>query len=103
MNKAIRDEWVKALRSGEYEQGREALCRDNQYCCIGVLYDSTVDAEWESSRNGSWGIYGEYAQLPDDICELVNLDDHSHDRLVKMNDESFCSFSEIADWIEANL
>lgn len=30
-------EWVKALRSGDYEQGQDYLCRDGKFCCLGVL------------------------------------------------------------------
>jgi len=30
------DEWVKALRSGEYKQGEETLYEDGKYCCLGV-------------------------------------------------------------------
>ena len=29
-------EWLKALRSGEYKQGKDYLCKDGQYCCLGV-------------------------------------------------------------------
>lgn len=37
-----KDEWVAALRSGEYQQGPGALCKVNddgsrRYCCLGVL------------------------------------------------------------------
>lgn len=31
--------WMDALRSGRYSQGREALRRDDQFCCLGVLCD----------------------------------------------------------------
>jgi len=36
MTREFRDEWVAALRSGEFEQGRGALERDGKFCCIGV-------------------------------------------------------------------
>jgi hypothetical protein len=44
MKKKIADMWVQALRSGEYKQGRTALCRvyedgSKTYCCLGVLCD----------------------------------------------------------------
>ena len=39
MNVDIKDMWVKALRSGEYEQGVGALCENGKYCCLGVLAD----------------------------------------------------------------
>lgn len=37
MKKEIADEWVKALRSGEYKQGKNALLKEDAYCCLGVL------------------------------------------------------------------
>jgi len=37
MPKELLAKWLAALRSGEYEQGTGALCRDGRYCCLGVL------------------------------------------------------------------
>ena len=37
MKKEIADKWVKALRSGEYNQTTETLQNGNGYCCLGVL------------------------------------------------------------------
>jgi hypothetical protein len=48
MNKKIKDRWVKALRSGKYQQGKGVLCNINsetgkrEYCCLGVLSDLAV-------------------------------------------------------------
>lgn len=44
MDKAIKDRWVAALRSGEYEQGVGALSyvdtdEKRKWCCLGVLCD----------------------------------------------------------------
>lgn len=48
MDKKIKKQWVSALKSGEYKQGKNALCRGNQhgtfYCCLGVLSDLAVKA-----------------------------------------------------------
>lgn len=40
----IKRRWLKALRSGEYQQGYKALCQTNPkegegFCCLGVLCD----------------------------------------------------------------
>lgn len=37
--KQIKDRWISALRSGEYEQGKMSLYdkADNNFCCLGVL------------------------------------------------------------------
>lgn len=39
MNEDIKRQWISALRSGEYEQGRGFLNRGGKYCCLGVLCD----------------------------------------------------------------
>lgn len=39
MIKDIRTAWVKALRSGDYEQGTKYLRMDGKFCCLGVLCD----------------------------------------------------------------
>lgn len=38
MPKAVKDKWLKALRSGKYKQG-QGMLRDDEggYCCLGVL------------------------------------------------------------------
>lgn len=35
----VYDLWIKALRSGEYKQGRNRLKRRDRFCCAGVLCD----------------------------------------------------------------
>jgi hypothetical protein len=49
MNEAIKADWLKALRSGEYEQARDFLAKKDKsgktsYCCLGVLCDMAVKA-----------------------------------------------------------
>ena len=50
MNQEIKNRWVSALRSGEYKQGKGALCSiNNEYCCLGVLsdlYAKEYELEW---------------------------------------------------------
>lgn len=33
----IKEQWITALRSGQYEQGKKSLCENGKYCCLGVL------------------------------------------------------------------
>ena len=47
MNKEVKELWLKALRSGEYKQGRNYLeytdpLYGKKYCCLGVLCDLAV-------------------------------------------------------------
>ena len=44
MRKDIKDEWVRRLRSGDYEQGQGYLRFGDKYCCLGVLCDMAVEA-----------------------------------------------------------
>lgn len=42
----IKQQWLTALRSGEYTQGKEYLkTSTGNYCCLGVLCDLAVKAE----------------------------------------------------------
>lgn len=44
MDQTIKADWVKALRSGEYEQGSGSLNKAGKFCCLGVLCDLAVKA-----------------------------------------------------------
>lgn len=37
MNKKVKNLWVKALRSGEFHQGKGYLEKEGRYCALGVL------------------------------------------------------------------
>ena len=51
MNNNLRKRWVAALRSGEYEQGKERLrSGGDEYCCLGVLCDIVIN---DSLLNGT--------------------------------------------------
>lgn len=59
MKKELKEEWVKALRSGKYKQGREMLRKnvngEDYYCCLGVLADICgphieKNFKWKSHR-----------------------------------------------------
>ena len=41
------NEWVPALRSGNYKQTRERLRDENGYCCLGVVCD-IAGSKWSS-------------------------------------------------------
>lgn len=119
MKKEIRDKWCDALRSGKFEQGQGCLrTRDDQYCCLGVLYTVT-GAKWErGSYEDTLGvrnihIYNQddyrYSQfnntdLGDDKKEF-GISSDQEGELMDMNDnkENLYPFPVIADWIEQNI
>jgi len=47
----IKTIWVAALRSGLFPQGQGAMCRDEAYCCLGVLSKVQGRLVWV---DGSW-------------------------------------------------
>ena len=58
-------EWVEALRSGKYKQGKYALYDGgtDSYCCLGVL----------SKINGCYTSTGDYEYLDEEIHSVINL------------------------------
>lgn len=54
MNPEVKQKWIDALRSGNYEQGSEKLRSVSGYCCLGVLcdlYAQEHDTQWEFRGN----------------------------------------------------
>lgn len=114
MKKQLRDEWVKALRSGEYKQGRRGRLREKDadgnvcHCCVGVLQELLGDPNKEIDDN-RWTYLDELkitALLPSAASHFSNISDvqmrDARYKLAEMNDNGY-SFTQIADWIEANI
>lgn len=59
LTKEQKENWIKALRSGEYQQGRNRLCTTlngkSSYCCLGVLAE-TLNIPYEDVA--PWKLYG---------------------------------------------
>lgn len=123
MNEEIKKQWVDALRGGEYQQGKEYLLIDNQYCCLGVLCDlhrkQWGEVEWEPltykdvKTNGQgMGYMGATVTLPDTVRSWAELSSYtptvahpSFDSKIGLDtlNDSGHTFVEIADLIEAQL
>ena len=75
--KEARKLWVKALRSGEYEQTRGQLRKRDSYCCLGVACDlhmkhvTGMDV-WEK-RNGILTAYRQGQLLPENVRDWLGL------------------------------
>jgi len=54
MNEQIKQKWVNALRSGEYEQCESNLHKNKGFCCLGVLTDIYI----QEHPGCSWKEYG---------------------------------------------
>ena len=67
MNPEVKQKWIDALRSGDYEQGSEKLRGVNGYCCLGVLcdiYSREYDTQWEFRGYDEYWAYQHILHLP---------------------------------------
>ena len=97
---ALKAEWVKRLRSGEYKQARGVLHSSltDGHCCIGVLAEiadpealrAVPDTYQDELHN-----HDLYAELRLDVIKMKL----SPSLLIRMNDDGY-SFDQIADVIE---
>lgn len=82
-----KEEWIAALRSGEYKQIRGGLITSQGYCCLGVYL-----SEANKKNNDSYNIIDDVSKLHPDITV---------EKCIKMNDREFKTFAEIADYLES--
>jgi hypothetical protein len=112
MNPQIKQKWVDALRSGDYQQGRNYLRTDNGFCCLGVLcdlYGKENNVEWNLANNGhNYEFQDMESYLPSSVRKWAGVEGcnpHINDgesTLVRLND-SGSTFEQIADVIEEQL
>lgn len=105
MDAELKAKWVKALRSGEYQQAKDHLRRGGGFCCLGVLCEISGTGAWQE-RGGFFDyIIGDWRAsqyLPPILRSQYRISDDQCDPLMSMNDKGV-PFEEIADYIEANL
>ena len=107
MKKDIAEKWVKALRSGKYEQGIACLNRSNKFCCLGVLCDLAVKegVSIKVTQRKKYMFYnGVKSVLPLMVQEWANMTSpqgvlFNGGALTAMNDKG-ATFEEIAKIIE---
>lgn len=122
MNPDIKAQWVAALRSGNYKQGRGRLRREwqghpgeYQYCCLGVLCELAVEAGiatredyyYASAVNPNDRDYTHPPVAVERWAGLASSSPQAGERsLIQMNDalaDDCYTFSQIADAIERYL
>ena len=123
MNQEIKQEWVKALRSGEYDQGKDELrSYANTYCCLGVLcdlYSKKTGVKWIERTSicdeevKFYTIHGSTWVLPNEVIEWAQV--HAHAPTIHLSDDresystrsalndSGVTFTDIAKFIEGQL
>ncbi|MHA2366828.1 MAG: hypothetical protein ACXAC7_22950 [Candidatus Hodarchaeales archaeon] len=96
MTKKFLLKWIKALESGEYNQGTEMLYNgDGKYCCLGVACHLLEINEDDMVSKG----------MPEDVLEEDSIVNPIFDlKLSKLNDDGY-SFQQIAEYLKsgANL
>jgi hypothetical protein len=112
MNPQIKQKWVDALRSGEYQQTKGRLHDEDGFCCLGVLCDLYIkenNVEWEPSiHSDAYMFQNVVADLPFSVKKWADLEycnPHINDgesTLATLNDIGF-TFNKIADIIQEQL
>ena len=108
-----RQDWIKALRSGDYKQTKGRLRRGDSFCCLGVACEISGRGVWQQrTRNGSLTyiyIFDNEA-LPREVANYYGIRDvyatfwigtvdRKNNSLSNLNDKG-ATFDEIADIIE---
>ena len=101
MNPEVKQKWIDALRSGDYEQGSEKLRSVSGYCCLGVLcdiYSREHDTQWEfrgydelSDETNPhpmdyWYFDGHSEFLPESVMNWAGLKTHNPSVRVDIED-----------------
>lgn len=104
MNKTLKRKWLKALRSGRFQQGQHSLfqrvprTREKRYCCLGVL----CVVAGATNRSDGYHYKGKVAEsfLSSTLTKVAKLSEEEQWKLVRMNDSQGASFEDIALYVE---
>lgn len=100
MNSEVKQKWIDALRSEEYEQGTKLLHYSNKFCCLGVLCDISNLSKWKNALNGeSYYYMHDNTYLPEEVMVYADISFDMTEELARMNDTGY-TFNQIADYIE---
>lgn len=101
-------EWLEALESGKFEQGRDFLRSEDKFCCLGVACElSGVKSILKDAAGVIKHEYlGERHYLPKEIVDKLKFRDNDGSgnfgsSIAQLNDEGK-TFKEIAAIIRAN-
>lgn len=108
MNKKVKEKWLEALRSGEYEQGSGYLRTTNDsFCALGVLCDVAVKDGVEVTVEKVGILYKYDSRVgfpPRSVTLWAGFDeDYGIESIISGKNDSGESFEKIADFIEKDL
>lgn len=107
MKRSIARKWSKALESGDYEQGKDALRVNNKFCCIGVLCNlhAQEHPKFAAEQDCAESYDGENAIAPEVVINWAGLNSanpsvdeelYGQPSLAELNDYGDKGFPEIA-------
>ena len=112
MNQQVKEKWSSSLRSGDYQQTKSYLRREDGFCCLGVLCDLYIkenNEEWNLANSGNkYEFQDRAATLPPSVMKWAGLRSsnpyigNGTQTLGGLNDTGY-TFNEIADLIEEHL
>jgi hypothetical protein len=109
MNQEIKQRWIEALRSGEYQQGKDSLFHCGKFCCLGVLTDLYIKEyglQWKQDSADLWSFEEEGGTLPQSVQDWSGIDAPNpmilHNFATDHNDHYNASFKDIAEYIAAD-
>lgn len=108
MNPEIKINWLKALRSGQFKQGKKQLkvdtVRGSNYCCLGVLCEIQKVEQIKYGTN-VYFIFNNYQAKEFPLSSFLHqceIPFQTASCLADMNDRDH-TFESIADYIEKHL
>ncbi len=116
MDAKVKQQWITALRSSQYEQTTTYLRTEQGYCCLGVLCDLYAkehnDVGWDVAGDVDYEFLDEIQTMPEEVKIWAGLshadpyyvvaDEETGERnihLSMVNDQG-STFEEIAQLIE---
>jgi len=112
MTDELKQAWIDALKSGEFQQGYGFLKRAEKFCCLGVLCEVMIarganitrrltDDEQEEDKLIT--LYsGERSLLSEELLNLAGLSWDEQIVVMHKNDDTRSSFDEIAAYLKRN-
>lgn len=97
----FRTDWINALRSGEYKQGKSCLYsqRNDSYCCLGVA-EKICGNNLENIKGYGYPSQVAGSKVPL-LLKVIGQRETLADIVSRMNDAQN-DFNKIADWLEEN-
>jgi len=105
------ERWIKALRSGKYQQATACLRDSTGFCCLGVACDISKKGKWEfetyiEGKNREQFVLSKRVKNHfglQDVSGRFSYRNNVKGALAVLNDDKKYSFDQIADFLEQEL